>query len=179
MITKIVVLVDDRNRDAAPATKRENEAFPKGPPRYGGRPRGGRNRVGGDLRLAIVTALHETGFIEKKKGKPVATGREGVVGYLKWLALYEPRTAAALFARVLPFFVDIEPPPPVMSRAELEEEFNDLGLPLGLIDFLQRAPAPLDPGEPEDRWGLRKKRGDTGNIPVDARCDTGCCQVTQ
>ena len=75
-------------------------SFQKGHPKFGGRQRGSRNRVGGDLRLAIVTALSETGYVEKVKGKPVATGREGVVGYLKWLALYEPRTAAALFANV-------------------------------------------------------------------------------
>jgi hypothetical protein len=146
-----------------------DHGFQPGHAKLGGRQRGTRNRVGGDLRLAIVTALHETGFIGRtKKGKPVATGEGGVVGYLKWLALHEPRTTAALFARVLPFFIETEAPPPVMSRAELEAEFMDLGLPFGLIDFLQRAPAPLDKNEDPDPWGLRK--GDTEKgVPVDAK----------
>jgi hypothetical protein len=30
-------------------------------------------------------------------------------------------------------------------------------LPLGLIEYFQTAPAPLDPGEDPDPWGLNKK----------------------
>ena len=39
----------------------KTQLFQKGHPRYGGRARGTRNKVGGDLRVAIVTALQETG----------------------------------------------------------------------------------------------------------------------
>jgi hypothetical protein len=32
---------------------------------YGGRPKGGRNKFGGDLREAVVAGIQATGFIEK------------------------------------------------------------------------------------------------------------------
>ena len=55
-----------------------------------------------------------------------------------------------------------------MTRAELEAEFLELGLPAGLIDFLHRVPAPLDKNEDPDPWGLHK--GDTEKgMPVNAK----------
>jgi hypothetical protein len=72
------------------------------------RRKGTRNRFGGDLREEIVAAIKETGFIRKnKKGEPVGTGKDGCKGFIKWLALHEPKTAAALFARVLPYFINV------------------------------------------------------------------------
>jgi hypothetical protein len=54
--------------------------FQKGHPRYGGRPKGSRNKFGGDLREAIVAAINATGFIEKDdKGNLVPTGKRGWV----------------------------------------------------------------------------------------------------
>jgi hypothetical protein len=102
-----------------PQPENRHNAFQPGHPKYGGRQRGTRNRVGGDLRLAVVAALHETGYIEKTKKGPVATGKDGVKGFIKWLALYEPKTAAALFARVLPYFVEVSEAPPVPYYGEL------------------------------------------------------------
>jgi hypothetical protein len=82
--------------------------FQKGHPRYGGRRKGARNRFGGDLREEIVAAIKETGFIQKdEKGELVGTGKDGCKGFIKWLALHEPKTAAALFARVLPYFINV------------------------------------------------------------------------
>jgi hypothetical protein len=38
--------------------------------------KGSRNKVGGDLREAIVAAIQATGFIEKdEKGNPIVTGK--------------------------------------------------------------------------------------------------------
>jgi hypothetical protein len=89
-----------------------------------------------------VAAIQETGFIEKDdKGNPIATGEGGCKGFIKWLALYEPKTAAALFARVLPYFIATGEAPEVASEAEVEAQFKELGLPLGLIEHLQIAPA--------------------------------------
>jgi hypothetical protein len=68
--------------------------FQKGPPRYGGRRKGSRNRFGGDLREEVVAAIQETGFIVKDdKGELVGTGEGGCKGFIKWLALHEPKTA--------------------------------------------------------------------------------------
>jgi hypothetical protein len=77
-----------------------DHGFQKGHPRYGGRRKASRNKFGGDLREAIVAGIAVTGYIEEgDDGKPKATGRGGVQGFIEWLALYEPKTAAALFAR--------------------------------------------------------------------------------
>jgi hypothetical protein len=119
------------------------------------RRKGGKNRFGGDLGEEVVAAIQETGFIEKDdKGNPIATGEGGCKGFVKWLALYEPKTAAALFARVLPYFITTGEVPEVASEAEVEAQFKELGLPLGLIEHLQIAPAPLDLDEELDPYGV-------------------------
>jgi hypothetical protein len=104
----------------APGLPQEGRGFQKGHPRYGGRRKGSKNRFGGDLREAIVAAINATGFIEKDdKGNLVPTGKRGCQGFVEWLALHEPKTAAALFARVLPYFITTTSEvPDVASEAE-------------------------------------------------------------
>jgi hypothetical protein len=112
-----------------PPNQGKDTGFQPGHPRYGGRRKGSRNRIGGDL------------------------------------ALHEPKTAAALLARVLPYFITVTEVPPVASRADIEAQIKEFGLPVGLIEHLQVAPAPLDDGEDPDPYGLEKVchrgRGDT------------------
>jgi hypothetical protein len=141
--------------------------FQKGHPRYGGRKKGTRNKFGNDLRVAVVAGIAAVGFMEEgEDGKMKATGRGGVQGFIEWLTLHEPKTAAALLARVMPYFVSTDGEmPEVVSEAELEEQLKELGLPLGLIEHMQTAPAPLDPGEDPDPYGLAKESvssSDTG-----------------
>jgi hypothetical protein len=111
----------------------------------GGRRKGSRNKFGGDLREAVVAGIQAVGFIEMVDGKPTATGLRGCQGFVEWLALHEPKTAAALFARVLPYFINVGGDvPEVVSEAEMEAMLKELGLPAGLIEHMQTAPAPLD-----------------------------------
>jgi hypothetical protein len=122
--------------------------FEKGHVKMGGRQKGSKNRFGGDLREAVVAGIQAVGFIEVVDGKPTATGKRGCQGFIEWLALNEPKTAAALFARVLPYFINVSGDvPEVASEAEIEAQFKELGRPLNLIEHLRVAPAPLDPGE--------------------------------
>jgi hypothetical protein len=101
-----------------------------------------------------MEAAVATGCIDKDAdGSPIATGRDGCKGWLMWLYLHEPKTAAALLARTLPYFITVAEQSPVATRAEIEEEFRELGLPMGLIDYLQKAPAELPPGENPDPPG--------------------------
>jgi hypothetical protein len=80
-----------------------------------------------------------------------------VQGFIEWLALHEPKTAAALFARVMPYFINVDGDvPEVASEAEIEAQLKELGLPLGLIEHMQTAPAPLDLDEDPDPYGLMK-----------------------
>jgi hypothetical protein len=103
---------------------------------------------------------------EGEDGKRKGTGRGGVQGFIEWLTLHEPKTAAALLARVMPYFVSTDGEmPEVVSEAELEAQLKELGLPVGLIEHMQIAPAPLDPGEDPDPYGLAKESvssSDTG-----------------
>src|SRR5580658_9375699 len=105
-----------------PKLEHNSPGFQKGHPRYGGRRKGSRNKFGGDLREAIVAAIQATGFIEKDdKGNLIPTGARGCQGFVEWLALHEPKTAAALFARVLPYFINLAGEvPEVASEAEIE-----------------------------------------------------------
>jgi hypothetical protein len=57
-----------------------------------------------------------------------------------------------------------------MSRSEVEAHFKEFGLPLDLIEHLQRAPAPLDPGEDPDPYGVEKDKAVT-NVGVTAQVD--------
>jgi hypothetical protein len=143
----------------------------KGHPRYGGRRKGTKDRFNIDLREAIVAGIAATGFIEKDEhGNPVPTGRRGCQGFVEWLALHEPKTAAALFARVMPYYIGSGAEvPEVMSDVELEAQLKELGLPVGLIEHMQTAPAPLDLDELDDPYGLKEA------VPVtpDGTNDTG------
>jgi hypothetical protein len=79
----------------------------------------------------------------------------GVQGFIEWLALHEPKTAAALFARVLPYFINVGMEvPDVVSETEMEAMLKELGLPPGLIEHMQTAPAPLDLDEDPDPYGM-------------------------
>jgi hypothetical protein len=42
----------------------------------------------------------------------------------------------------------------VASEAEVEAMLKELGLPIGLIEHMQIAPAPLDDDEDQDPYGL-------------------------
>jgi hypothetical protein len=59
-----------------------------------GRPKGSLGRAKADLSQLIMTAAVQTGFVRKnaETGLPEGTGEDGCLGYLKWAALYEPRT---------------------------------------------------------------------------------------
>jgi hypothetical protein len=114
-----------------------------------------RNRFGGDLRESVVAGIQAVGFMQKAGKRGWKHGQGGVQGFIEWLALHEPKTAAALFARVLPYFINVGMEvPEVVSETEMEAMLKELGLPLGLIEHMQTAPAPLDLDEDPDPYGM-------------------------
>jgi hypothetical protein len=122
-----------------------------------GRPKGSTARPRADLSQLIMDAATETGFIKlDEHGKRIGTGEDGCKGYLKWLCLHEPKTYAALLARILPYYVAVDLPDDIMTREETLAELKSRGLPIELIQYLRKAPTRLD-DEEEDPWGLRKK----------------------
>jgi hypothetical protein len=102
--------------------------FTKGRAKTGGRKIGVPNRSTTLLKIAIIGAGVLAGFPKmgtvevsdpknpKKKIKVrdlVATGKDGLQGYLLWLALHEPKAYAGLLGRVLPLQVAGEGRDPV------------------------------------------------------------------
>ena len=107
------------------------------------------------MREAVVAGIQAVGFMGKDKEGKTERGPGGVQGFIEWLAMNEPKTAAALFARVLPYFINVGMEvPEVVSEAEMEAMLKELGLPAGLIEHMQTAPAPLDLDEDPDPYGM-------------------------
>jgi hypothetical protein len=136
------------------------EAFSRDsqPPRNPGRPKGSRNKMGSDLMTLVMQAADDLGFLEKDdNGKLVGTGKEGALGYLKWIGINRPERFVALMARVAPkqVFADVTHRS-AKTTAEIEAELRDRGLPLDLMDYLLKVPEELDPDEDPDPYGLMK-----------------------
>jgi hypothetical protein len=56
---------------------------------------------------------------------------------------------------VLPFFINVGGEmPEAVSETEMEAMLKELGLPIGLIEHMQTAPAPLDIDEDPDPYGM-------------------------
>lgn len=143
--------------------------FKEGHPKMGGRQKGVGNRVGADLRQTIMDAITETGFIEKdEEGNPIATGEGGCKGFIKWLALHEPRTAAAMLVKIIPYYVNLQMPEETMSREEMQAQLQLYGLPMDLLEHLRvdaLPPEQLDPGEDPDPY-RRKPANDATTTPT-------------
>ena len=122
------------------------------------------------MREAVVAGIQAVGFKGKDKDGLPERGPGGVQGFIEWLAMYEPKTAAALFARVLPYFINVGMEvPEVVSETEMEAMLKELGLPLGLIEHMQTAPAPLDLDENPDPYGMHADaaKGETDAAKAD------------
>jgi hypothetical protein len=144
----IEYLGERRNRGGPPSTH-----FKPGNPGGPGRPRGIPNRIKADLAQLILDAAGEAGYLKKnKRGNFVPTGDKGCKGYLLWLAVHEPRTYASLMGRVLPYYVSTDLPEPILSRDETLAQLKERGLPIELLQHLQRATAPLDDDEDTDPY---------------------------
>jgi hypothetical protein len=150
-----------------PPNQGNTTGFQRGHPRYGGRQKGTRNKLGGDVRQEILDGISDVGFIGKDKdGNPIA-GEGGIRGVVRWLGLHEPKTAAALLARIMPYYTSAPAPPEIMTCSEIEAQLKELGLPLGLIEYFQKAPVQLDPGEDPDPWGVQaEKEAANANAPA-------------
>jgi hypothetical protein len=139
--------------DRAKVASREKIEFKQGWAGGPGRPKGSPNRIKADLAQLIMDAAGEAGFLKKnKRGKQVHTGVDGCEGYLLWLAVNEPRTYAALLGRVLPYYVSTDLPEEILTRDETLAQLKERGLPIELLQHLQRATAPLDDDEDTDPY---------------------------
>ena len=75
-----------------PPNQGNTTGFQRGHPRYGGRQKGTRNKLGGDVRQGIFDGISDVGFVGKDKdGNPIV-GEGGIRGFVRWLGLPEPKT---------------------------------------------------------------------------------------
>jgi hypothetical protein len=91
---------------------KEGDPRPSGAGRRPGQP----NYVTKNLRDLILQAAEEVGFVKRiekfdAEGKsigfePVSTGDEGMKGYLKWAAVYQPARFLAMLTRILPMQIN-------------------------------------------------------------------------
>jgi hypothetical protein len=137
------------------------EAFSRDsqPRRNPGRPKGSRNKMGRDLMELVMQAAEELGFLRKdpETGVWIATGEDGILGYLKWIGINRPERLVALMSRSIPKQVI----PNVTHRvarttAEIDAELRERGLPVELLEHLRKMPDVLQDGEDDDPYGLLK-----------------------
>ena len=108
--------------------------------RRGGRQAGTPNKATRALRELILLAAESVGrpkIVRNRRGDIIRleeTGKDGALGYLRFLALYEPRTFGGLLGRVLPLQVAARLDGEVdvnqrLTLEELREELRRRGLP--------------------------------------------------
>lgn len=113
------------------------------PTKSPGRPKGSPNKIARHLKQAILLAAEEVGepkaVVHVEDGQAVVLwkrGSGGLDGYLRWLALNEPRSYATLLGKLLPSagVVEEEPDPrDKLSREELVEELKRRGIPVDRV----------------------------------------------
>lgn len=105
--------------------RRGNPAFGPGHVKMGGRVKGTPNKVPTMLKEAITKAAAMVG----SDGK----GKDGVEGYLSWLAKRHPQVFGRLMEKLLPFQLTGKDGGPVMlaykTKKELAQRFKERGLP--------------------------------------------------
>lgn len=106
-------------------TPRKNGKFIKGAPKppNAGRPRGKRNKTTLMLKEAILTAAELCGADGR--------GKDGMVGYLKMLAVKERALFTRLLERVLPMQLNVkDTTDKIMTPEEAAQQLRDRGLPV-------------------------------------------------
>jgi hypothetical protein len=103
-------------------------------------------------------SLHKANVVLAPRPQPVATGNEGVKGYLKWAALHKAERFLALMARVAPkqVFADVTHRDAMMTREEVEAEMRERGIPVELLNSIMKAPVELDWDEDPDPYNSMK-----------------------
>jgi hypothetical protein len=86
-------------------------------PQKRGRPRGSRNKMPRALKEAIVEVAQEVGSVPYKDWDKLLCGDDdGLRGYLKFLAIREPKVFLMLICRILP-----SPSPASVRRRSMRE----------------------------------------------------------
>jgi hypothetical protein len=116
-----------RLEDAIETVKAERpKGFQKGHEKKGGRVKGTPNKAGVLLKEAILLAAEAEGSDRK--------GKDGLVGYLRWMSRREPKTFGRLMEKLLPYQLTGKDGSPMQlvhtTKEQLIERMKERGLPL-------------------------------------------------
>lgn len=120
-------------------------------PGEGGRKPGAINKTTKLLREVILTGAEKAG----SDGE----GKDGLVGYLKWLSRAEPASYAMLLGKILPLQLhmtgnnpnDLPNSPPRMTADEIRQELERRGLRMPTMIDVTPEKATLSPPEEEEQ----------------------------
>jgi hypothetical protein len=125
-----------------------------------GRRKGSPNRMGTLLKDAIIKAAEELGEMEYVRTGRNGTsrwnwrkGKGGLLGYLKWMGVHEPKAFAVLLGRVIPLHVvgDVDHTHHVLrDKADIQEELRERGIPIRTIFPKALPPPSIDNRPPRD-----------------------------
>jgi hypothetical protein len=119
------------NRGTTPARARDASqrpaTFQNGHRKFGGRKKGTPNVVTKDLKIATIEAATRIGSD--------GNGKDGLVGYLMWLAAVDTRTFGGLLRALLPLQPPAEPNVTIKFRSadELREKLIAQGVPAAML----------------------------------------------
>lgn len=117
--------LEDAIEEAAPKTKREH-LFAKGHEKVGGREKGKPNKTTMLLKEAIIMAAECEGLDRR--------GKDGLVGYLRYLSRREPAVFGRLMEKLLPYQLTGKDGSPMQmvhtTKDQLVERFKERGLPM-------------------------------------------------
>jgi hypothetical protein len=122
-----------------------------------GRPQGSRHKVGNDLMQLVMLAAEQAGYMRRDdSGHWVATGEDGLLGYLRWVAVNRPERLIALMSHGIPKQVHANVTHKVTrTPQEIDAELRERGLPVELLEHLRMMPDVLQEGELEDPYGIK------------------------
>ena len=110
-------MADRMNRGSAPGRERDADqrpgSFKPGHEKQGGRKRGTPNALTADCRKAVLKAAYHVG--------EDGNGKDGLVGYFRWVAVYHPIPFLGLIALRLLLLECAESNPPERSLPTMEE----------------------------------------------------------
>jgi hypothetical protein len=113
---------------------------------YRGRQPGTRNKITRIMKDALLIAACEVGDVDMYVDTSQVTTEEQrgqLVGYLKWVAINEPKTFCAMLGRLLPMqmtaSLDVSTTKTYATKQELADEMRRRGLPIARM-FLEQLP---------------------------------------